>query len=183
MNTCNCTNTLVSLDEFNTYSGNYEDDEKVIRLKTQLLQSAQAVTEEYLGYKLVSGLHIDRHLGFNNARVYLDNKPVSMVNSVTVNGIDFYDYEFNCESIFRTDNKTFMDYDQIIVEYETNINSAPPLIKTTILRIATLMLMEAGENIGLTGKSAPDGMSRTFVSYTNYSKYLDPLKDYRVFKL
>ena len=180
---CIHTNTLVTLDEFNAYSGNYEDGEDAIRLKIQLLQSAQSVVEEYLNYRLVSGLHIDNHIGFNNSVIYLDNKPVSEVNAVLINDKEFYDYDFNCESIFRTDNKTFLDDDRITVEYETNVNGAPPLVKTTILRIATLMLMEAGENIGITGKSASDGMSRTYISYSNYDKYLKPLEKYRVFKL
>ena len=183
MSTCIQTNTIVSLEEFNTYSSDYEDDEKIINLKIQLLQSAQSVVEEYLEYKLVSGLHIDNHIGFNNQKVFLDNKPVAAINSVTVNGKDFYDYDFNCESIFRTDGKTFSDQDKIVVEYETNVQAVPPLIKTTILRIATLMLTECGENIGITSKSAPDGMSRTFINYTNYDKYLSPLRNYRVFKL
>ena len=40
------------------------------------------------------------------------------------------------------------------------------------------MLMEAGENIGVTGKSFADN-SRSFISYTNYSKYLNPLQTFR----
>ena len=183
MSTCICNNTLVSLEEFNTYSGNFEDSEDTKKLKYQLLQSAQEIVEEYLNYRRVSGLHIDNHIGFNNKKIYLDNKPVSVVNSVTVNGKDFYDYAFDFESIFRTDGKIFRDKSQIVIEYETNIQTVPPLIKTTILRIATLLLMEAGENIGVTGKSMPDMNSRTFINYTNYSKYLDPLSSYRVFKL
>ena len=182
-NNCICANTLVSIDEFNTYSGNYEDSDEMNNLKVQLLQSATSVVEEYLEYKLVSGLHIDEHIGFNNSKIYLDNKPVVSINAVTINGEDFFDYDFNCESIYRTDGNVFKDQDKVVVEYETNLNSAPPLVKTTILRIATLMLMEAGENIGITGKSAPDGMSRTFLNYSNYQKYLEPLRNYRVFKL
>ena len=46
------------------------------------------------------------------------------------------------------------------------------------MRIATLMLMEGGENIGVSGKSFSDN-SRTFISYTNYMKYLSPLQTFR----
>ena len=46
------------------------------------------------------------------------------------------------------------------------------------MRIATLMLMEGGENIGVSSKSFADN-SRTFISYTNYLKYLSPLQTYR----
>jgi len=40
------------------------------------------------------------------------------------------------------------------------------------------MLMEGGENIGVTGKSFADN-SRSFISYTNYMKYLSPLQTFR----
>lgn len=56
--------------------------------------------------------------------------------------------------------------------------SRPAAVTLSILRIATLMLMESGGNIGLTGKSFQDS-SRTFVSYSNYRKYLQPLDPYR----
>lgn len=176
-------NTIVSIKEFDTFSSNYEDTEDAVRLKAQLLQSAQEVVEEYLNYKLVSGMHFDNHTGFNNSMLFLHNKPVSMVMSVTVNGIDFEDYGFDFESLYRTDGGFFRDGDRIQIEYETNVTSVPPLVKTTILRIATLMLMEAGENIGVTGKSLPDGNSRTFINYSDYSKYLKPLASYRIFRL
>ena len=54
----------------------------------------------------------------------------------------------------------------------------PGIVKLTVLRIATLMLMEAGENIGVSGKSFSDN-TRTFISYTNYMKYLSPLQTFR----
>lgn len=55
----------------------------------------------------------------------------------------------------------------------------PVLILLTIKRIATLLLMEAGENIGITSKSMPDN-SRTFINYTSYMKYLRPIQNYRL---
>ena len=47
-----------------------------------------------------------------------------------------------------------------------------------ILRIASLMLSEQGGNIGVTSKSFSD-QSRTFVNYSNYNKFLNPLSIYR----
>lgn len=176
-------NTIVSVKEFDTFSSNFEDTEDAVRLKVQLLQSAQEVVEEYLNYHLVSGLHFDHHTGFNNSMIIFENKPVSMVLGVTVNGQDFEDYGFDFEHLYRTDGGIFRNGDRVEIEYETSVTSVPPLVKTTILRIATLMLMEAGENIGVTGKSLPDGNSRTFINYSDYSKYLKPLSSYRIFKL
>ena len=106
---------IVSLSEFNEYTGNYEDTERVSSLKKTLLSSAQDLVGEYLRY--------------------------------------------DPEKAWKK-------------------NEIPSLIKITILRIATLMLMEAGENIGVSGKSFADS-SRAFINYTNYSKYLTPIQTYR----
>jgi hypothetical protein len=54
----------------------------------------------------------------------------------------------------------------------------PEVVKLSILRVATLMLSESGGNIGLTGKSF-DNNNRTFINYSNYRKYLQPLDGVR----
>ena len=106
---------LVTLEQFDEYTGNYENDQKVVSLKTTLLKSAQELVGEYL--------------------------------------------RFDPEAKWQPEE-------------------VPSLVKTTVLRIATLMLMEAGENIGISGKSFADN-SRSFISYTNYHKYLNPLQTFR----
>lgn len=106
---------LVTITEFDNYTGNFEDSEETVKLKHTFLSSAQELVGEYL--------------------------------------------RFNPEE-------------------EWNQAQIPQIIKLTVLRIATLMLMEGGENIGVTGKSFADN-SRSFISYTNYMKYLSPLQTYR----
>lgn len=106
---------LVTVNEFNSYTGNLEDSSDVVSLKTTFLCSAQELVGEYL--------------------------------------------RFNPEE-------------------KWTVLTVPNLVKLTILRIATLMLMEGGENIGISGKSFSDN-SRTFISYTNYMKYLSPLQTFR----
>lgn len=183
MSACNYQNTLVTIEEFNVFSNNYESSDEVVALKYQILKSAQSVVESYLNYSLESHICVDEHVGCNNNRIYLNSRPVAMVNWVRVNGLFLDDFGFDCQSVYRTDDKVFDYRDRVMIEYETNITAAPPLVKQTILRIATLMLMESNENIGVTGVSAPDGMGRTYINYNNYSKYLEPLHDYRVFRL
>jgi hypothetical protein len=56
----------------------------------------------------------------------------------------------------------------------------PPILKQTILRIATLLLTEADNNIGITSKQFGDSGGRTFINYTNFDKYLNPLSRYRL---
>jgi len=106
---------LITIAEFNEYTGNYEESEQTVELKNLILSSAQEVVGQYL----------------------------------------------------RFDPETKWDNQSI-----------PSIVRLTIIRIATLMLMEAGENIGVSGKSFADN-SRSFISYTNYSKYLNPLQTYR----
>ena len=106
---------LVSISEFDDYSGNFEDGTQAVTLKTRFLNAAQELVGEYL----------------------------------------------------RFDPEAKWDSGQV-----------PDLVKVTILRIATLMLMEGGENIGVSGKSFADN-SRSFISYTNYYKYLNPIQTFR----
>ena len=106
---------LITIAEFNEYTGDYEESAQTVELKNLILSSAQEVVGQYLRYD---------------------------------------------------------------PETKWKPQSVPSIVRLTILRIATLMLMEAGENIGITGKSFADN-SRSFISYTNYSKYLSPLQTYR----
>ena len=105
---------IVTVSQFNEYTGNFEDTESVVGLKNTILSAAQELVSEYL--------------------------------------------RFDPEQKWG--------------------QSVPDLVRLTVLRIGTLMLMEAGENIGVTGKSFADN-SRSFISYTNYSKYLSPLQTFR----
>ena len=105
---------IVTLGQFDEYTGNYEDTQTMVALKNTILSAAQELVGEYL--------------------------------------------RFDPEAKWGVD--------------------VPELVRLTVLRIATLMLMEAGENIGVTGKSFADN-SRSFISYTNYAKYLYPLQTFR----
>ena len=105
---------IVTVSQFNEYTGNFEDSQATVGLKNTILSAAQELVSEYL--------------------------------------------RFDPEEKWG--------------------QSVPDLVRLTVLRIGTLMLMEAGENIGVTGKSFADN-SRSFISYTNYSKYLNPLQTFR----
>jgi hypothetical protein len=56
----------------------------------------------------------------------------------------------------------------------------PTIIKQTALRIASLLMTEGDNNIGITGKAFGDSGSRTFINYTNYDKYLLPISKYKL---
>jgi hypothetical protein len=54
------------------------------------------------------------------------------------------------------------------------------LIKNVVLRIASLMLTETGQNIGITSKAFGDSGTRTFINNTDYAKYLVPIAQYKL---
>ena len=114
---------IVSIAQFNAFSGNYEDKESAVETKILFLESAEEIVEGYLGYD-----------------------PEAQPQP------DLWDS-----------------------------NTIPASIRLSILRIATLMLSETGGNIGLTGRSFGDN-SRTFINYSNYRKYLQPLDPIRLMR-
>jgi hypothetical protein len=54
------------------------------------------------------------------------------------------------------------------------------LIKNVVLRIASLMLTETGQNIGITSKSFGDSGTRAYLNNTEYAKYLLPIARYKL---
>lgn len=127
---------LVTVKEFNVYSGDFEGEEgtsqqgqevlksDVTLLKEQLLRSAQNIVADFLRYD-------------PEQKVWTEGKDP---------GVD-----------------------------------CPDIILLTIKKIATLQLMESGENIGITGKSMPDN-SRTFINLNDkgsYKSWLRPIQNYR----
>jgi methylmalonyl-CoA mutase cobalamin-binding subunit len=70
----------------------------------------------------------------------------------------------------------------ILVSYTAGYadEDIPGVIKLTILRIAGLMLVETGGNIGATSKSFDMGGSRTFVNTKDYAPYLKVLDTIRI---
>lgn len=114
---------LVTVAEFNTYTGNMEADTGTVALKTQILMSAQNIVADFL----------------------------------------------------RFDPETH------VWDEDPTKNICPDLIKLTVLKIATLQLMETGESIGVTSKSMPDN-SRTFINLSDkgsYKTWLRPIQNYR----
>ena len=67
---------------------------------------------------------------------------------------------------------------KVVIAYTAGWATIPNAIKLATLRIAALMYDEAHGNIGITGKQFAD-LSKQFINYSNYDKYLRPLSRYR----
>ena len=158
-----------------------------IDMKIRILDYAVAVVESYLGYPLSEETYEEDHLGTGIRNLYLYNQPIRNVFSVTINGkeLDPLAYETFGDHIRMTNQlEKFPKDAQISVEYIAGYGKRiPPIVTQTILRIASLALQEANSNIGTSGVSLPDGISRSFVSYNNYSRYLEPLIKLRSFEI
>ena len=174
---------LVTVEEFNNYSLNMEDSPEVVKLKMDLLTAATEIVESYLGYPLESDQYHEHYIGTGSNRLFLDNRPVDYVDWLSIDGnmVDFKDYHCTPDSVCLY-NSAFPHNSRVEVDYSTSFQKVPAIVKTTVLRIATLLLSECGENIAVTSKSFADG-SRSFANYTNYDKFLSPLKGIRRFEL
>lgn len=176
---------IVSIQQFDDYSGNYEDSENAIATKEMCLRSAENVVKDYLRYDPEEKTYTEHISGRPVKALQLPVRNARNITSITIDD----EVQTVSNFIIKDDCLRFADYKTYFWEGDENIvisftggwsdKDMPDLIRETVLRIATLMLMEAGENIGVSSKSMPD-TSRTFVSYTNYNKYLLPLANLRV---
>ena len=177
---------LVTLTQFNTYTGNLETGNAIDDLKNSILDAAQEVVIEYLGFDPLSRSHSDLISGLGFNRLYLFAHPVTSVTAISINGaaLDVQEVTLHDTYIRRAQGVFPSGVDNVAVSYVAGwaANAMPDTIITTILQIASLMLQEAGGNIGITGKSFAEN-SRTFINYTNFDKWLRKLDPYRIVRL
>lgn len=171
---------IVTPEEFNTYTNNYDDT----ILKTTYVETAQEIVESYVGYELTAKDYSETLKG---ASIILGAMPVNSVTSLTVDGvaIDSADYSIVNNEIVLDDASKITKRSVTKVEYNAGYNSiddVPSVFKVAVLKISSLLMMEEGGNIGVTGVSTPDGLGRTFLNYNNYNKHLQIVKPYRIIR-
>lgn len=179
---------LVTVADFNTYTGNYETSTAVDELKAQIIVAAEEVVSNYLGFDPNTDELSDYVSGIGDNHLYLKAWPIKQVDLVQVNGVEVpsTDYSVCGEGRYLRLNQGVwpVGVENIRVDYTAgwSVAEMPAIIKTTILQIAALMLQETGGNIGITGKSFSES-SRSFVNYTNYDKWLKKLDPLRIVRL
>ena len=176
---------IVTVEQFNTYSGNYEDDPAVVSMKENILQTAQEKVVDYLGFSPESAERTDYISAIGQNRLYLYAHPVTEVDSLKVNGATVDSSAFTLHDTYlRLNDGVFpKGTENCEVTYTAGWTSEnmPSVISMVILQIADLMLQETGGNIGITGKSFDDN-SRNFINYTNFNKWLQKLDSLRVLR-
>lgn len=176
---------IVTVEQFNTYSGNYEDDPAVVSMKESILKTAEEKVVDYLGFSPESAERTDYISAIGQNRLYLYAHPVTEVASLKVAGSEVDSSAFTLHDTYlRLKDGVFpQGIENCEVTYTAGWTSEnmPDVIPMVIIQLASLMLEEAGGNIGITGKSFDDN-SRNFINYTNFNKWLQKLDSLRVLR-
>ena len=165
---------IVTKEELLGYSGVELENSELYEL---FIGSAQNIVESYLGYEIESKEYT-KHFSLHTSNVIkVGVKNITAVSALSVDGAPVEDYYINDDKIIL---KQPVISDNIIATFTAGFGEdLPPIIKLTVLRIAALLQTESNNNIGISGKSFIDG-SRTFINYTNFSKYLDACSKYKL---
>lgn len=171
------------VEDLNKYSGNF--DEELNSLKEIFLDSAESIVIDYLGYNPLQKDYASIISGADKPYVQLRAQPVTEIKTVKVDGttLDPADFITEKEMLIHKDLEIAFTTgsNNVLITYTAGYadEDLPGVVKLTVLRIASLMLVETGGNIGATSKSMQDG-SRTFSNTRDYSPYLKVLDTIRV---
>ena len=166
---------IVTKDELLGYTGvEFESGNNIAEL---FIGAAQNIVENYLGYEIETKEYT-KHFELHTSNIIKAGvKNITNVTEITVDGTLVEDYYIDDDKIIL---KQPVISDNIIVKFTAGFGTdLPQIIKLTVLRIAALLQTESNNNIGISGKSFMDG-SRTFISYTNYDKYLIACSKYKL---
>ena len=166
---------IVTKEELEGFTGvQFESGNNIAEL---FIGAAQNIVENYLGYEIESKEYI-KHFSLHTSNIIKCGvKNITNVSEITIDGTLVEDYYINDDKIIL---KQPVISDNIIVKFTAGFSTdLPAIIKLTVLRISALLQTESNNNIGVSGKSFIDG-SRTFINYTNFSKYLDTCSKYKL---
>lgn len=176
--------SLITKDQLRAYTGNYEEDTE--SLFDTVIDSASSIVIDYLGFNPYLRDYEEFYSGIGDSKLYLGVRNIETVNALYINNIeeDLNDYAFREDYIYNIHGKKVFTQgvNNVRVRFFAGLRRIPDLVVLSTLRIAALMLQEFNSNIGISSKSFAD-QSRTFINYSNYDKYLQPLNQLRIVKL
>lgn len=169
---------LITVDQLNEFVG----DTSVSTVKMDIVAAASEIVQDFLGYNPTSSERIYRFIGMDNDTIVLPIPGASAITSIYLDdelrAATDYELDTNLNMVRCLSGFYFIRDKEVKIIYTAGFATIPSHITHAAERIAGLMWSEAQGNIGLTSKSFAD-MSRNFVSYTNYDKYLKPLSSLR----
>ncbi len=177
--------SYVLLDVWKKYARKQDSDTDGEALYQLYIDAAEKIVEDNLSYSPASASYTHTLVGSGMAYLQLRAKPITELTSVTVDGIsrDVGDFYINDEYITDITRAAFPNGATIIVEYTAGWAAVPALIQMAVMEIASLLSLQAGENIGVSSTTFDGGNTRSFINYTSFEKYLRPLSSYRVVRL
>ena len=168
---------VVTKEELQGFTGvEFESGNNIADL---FIGAAQNIVENYIGYEIESKEYT-KHFALHSSNVIKAGvKNITAVSEITIDGTPVENYYIDDDKIIL---KQPVISDNIIVTFTAGFSTdLPQIIKLTVLRIAALLQTESNNNIGVSGKSFMDG-SRTFINFTNFSKYLDACSKYKLIR-
>ena len=152
-------------------------------LKDMAIAAAENIVKDYLGYDPALATYNETFFGYGYAEIQLNAKPITELLSVTIDGVSqSVDSFYTRNEMLGLKSGVFPLNSVIAVEYKAGYTTIPGAIQDVALRIAALKMSEVG-NVGITGKSSDNGGSKTFISTTNFTKYLNDLSGLRILRL
>lgn len=172
---------LIDLNYFNTFTNDYETSEEVDAIKTDCILAAQKIIENYVGYLVEETEYKETFNNIYNDFIVLRGF-VTKINTLKIDDVNIDTNNITVDRYYLY-VKNYTNYKNCKIEINYNIGwtteNVNNVFKITIAEIATLLYLQSHKNIGITGLVGQDGMSRTFVNYTNFDKYLKKLEGYR----
>jgi len=165
--------SIVTVAQLKAYSHKADADTSGEALYQIFIGSSETIVNDYIGYVPTLATYTETYYG--DGKTYLDlTAPVRSIASILVNGEakTVSDFVINKCRITEKNGNPFNVGDTIAIIYAGGYATIPDAYILTVLRIATLLTMEAGENVGVTSQTFDGGNTRTFISYTNFTKYL-----------
>ena len=174
--------SIVTVAQFKSFA-NIADGDTARELVYQvLLDSAEALVSDYLGYAPAATSYT--HTFFGDGKPYINLRaPVNgTITSITINSVaqTVADWLVDFERITNKYGNILSVGSFAAVVYSGGFATIPALVTWTIMRLVSLMIAESGGGIGLSSQSFDGGNTRNFVNYANYAKYLAPLASLRV---
>lgn len=177
---------IVVLATWKRYAKKASEDATGEELYQTFLDSAESIVKTYLGYDPTSQTYTAQALvGTGLPSLQLKAKPVTALTSVSVDGSarTVGDFTIDGERITDKNGVIFPLNSAVVATYTAGYATVPAIIKLTIMDIASLLSMNAGEQVGVSSVTFDGGNTRQFINYNNFDKQLNRLADFRLVRM
>ncbi len=168
---------LVTNEAIKDFASIFPENDAIV---SECEAAAEDIVVEFLGYHPAKKEYSHDVVGLGDGELYLQGFPV--LGSITVDGSVYEAGQYNItQNVATIRDTTFQFKSRIPVSYQAGFETVPASILHVVVQIAALLLTERGK-VGISGYSDQNTGSRTFISYSNFDRYLKNIKKYKLFK-